>query len=153
VGMLFGTFLGAAIAANSNSAAAAAPATGAGAIPPGKRGVGMTPGDAQLSRYDGRYQKAGVEPPHKCTIASSTRIAQQLDPRWTYQGFEGCFPSDPRPSMQEGEAQVTTPTGSKTIPIWTDNRLPDGGYNRGRMPTRLVLQCPYTGTLFQFFRT
>lgn len=104
--------------------------------------------DMNPSRYDpARF--AGREPPHKCTAKSADAIAQQLPGApWrfagTVAGHEG---------MTEREATITTSMGAKTIPYWTDNMLPDGGRNRGMMPTRLVLQCPFTGQLWNWFRT
>lgn len=150
---LAGTALGAGLAAalsaaEPNTTTVTTTTTGAGALP--STGLGASP-HGEPERYDpARY--AGKRPPHECTKASATKIAQQIDPNWRFVDFEGCFPSDPRPSMTETMTQVTTPMGAKTIPIWTDNALPGGGRNRGRMPTRLILQCPYTGALFQFFQ-
>ena len=85
-----------------------------------------------VERYDpARY--AGKEPPHRCTRASSTAIARQIDPAWTIapgsaSGVDG---------MTEIMANVVTPMGPKTIPTWQKGQ-------------QMVLQCPYTGELFLF---
>lgn len=82
--------------------------------------------------YDpARY--AGKEPPHRCTRASATAIARQIDPAWTIapgsaSGVDG---------MTEIMANVVTPMGPKTIPTWQKGQ-------------QMVLQCPYTGELFLF---
>jgi len=125
---------------------------------PGARVIGMGAARATCC-FHGPMTPAPTT--HRCTAGSATKIAQQIDPDgagfgWRY--VAGMLPSatgqrDPRPTMKQGSAQVTTEMGPKTIPFWTDNALPGGGFNRGRMALRLVLQCPYTGELFQFFRS
>jgi hypothetical protein len=153
-GTALGAFAGAAMsAATPNTVTTTTTTTGAGKLPKPEvtralaglgAGVGADklpkPGnvlasDASLSRYDGRYQLAGVEPPHKCTAASAQAIARQLDPRWTYAGSVSSVRG-----MKETMAHVTTSMGSKTIPTWTDGKS-------------LVIQCPYTGEHFRFTRS
>ena len=99
-----------------------------------------------VERYDPK-RYAGKEPPHRCTAASATAIAQQLPGApWVYAGIVTSHDG-----MRESTAPVTTPMGSKTIPYWTDNLLPGGGRNRGLMPTHLIIQCPYTGEMWSLF--
>jgi hypothetical protein len=128
-GMLGGAFTGAALAAYEPPGT---PGTVAG-LP---RGVGKTPSGLGAA-------------PHKCTIASATKIAQQIPGApWVYAGsITGVA------NMTEARATVVTPQGTKTIPYWYDNVLPDGiTRNRGLMPMRLVIQCPHSGELFRFQR-
>jgi hypothetical protein len=92
---------------------------------------------AEPSRYDGRYEKAGVEPPHKCTAKSALAIAQQLPGApWVHEQSLPKTASIPWPTV-EREYDVTTTMGSKRIPVWLGNG-------------RLVLRCPYTGSWFVF---
>lgn len=109
------------------------------------RGIGAGAADV-VERFDPK-RYAGREPPHRCTAASATAIAQQLPGApWVYDGVV-----TNHDGMRELTARVTTPMGSKMIPYWTDNLLPGGGRNRGTMPTHLVIQCPYTGEQWSLF--
>jgi len=127
IGLLVGTFTGAALAANSNP-----PATGTGmsGLP---KGLGAAPGLAAV--------------PHKCTAQSAARIAQQIptgmqDVTWRYQRS---VPPGQDVGFQTRviERDVTTPQGPKRIPV----RLgPVGHVGEGYM----VLTCPYTSEQFVF---
>jgi hypothetical protein len=117
-GMALGAGLGAAWATPSQPVSGA---TGTAGLPRGLGAVseGTKALQTEPSRYDStRY--LGKEPPHKCTVASATKIVQQIDPNWRYSTVKGGYPTDsgtdPRSSMHESSAQVTTPMGAKTIP-------------------------------------
>lgn len=142
-GTALGAFAGAALsAAEPNTTTVTTTTTGAGALP--GAGLGALP-QGEPSRFDGRYAKAGVQPPHKCTAASAANIAKQLDPSWRV-----VIPIQPVFGKSSGEGlgrgwvenmvDVTTPMGAKKIPIWM--------YGSGQM----ALQCPYTGEYFFFSR-
>jgi hypothetical protein len=108
----------------------------------------MTGQVTSLPAYGYGFSGLGAAP-HKCTVASATKIAQQLPGApWVYAGSISGIAG-----MAQGQATVTTPSGTKTIPYWWDNVLPDGGRNRGRMPMRLVLQCQVSKELFRFERS
>jgi hypothetical protein len=154
-GTAAGAFLGAALSAPTSAAG-----TGTAGLPAGvgalRTGLGPSEGTKALprnlgepARFDGRYQKAGVEPPHKCTAKSADAIAQQLPGApWRFAGNW-----DDVSSMRESSATISTPRGQKTIPYWTDNLLPGGGRNRGMMPMHLSIQCPFTGERWHWFRS
>ena len=115
-------------------------------VPAGVGAAPMSAADAVVERYDPK-RYAGREPPHRCTAASATAIAQQLPGApWVYAGVVANHDG-----MKESTAPVITPMGSKTIPYWTDNLLPSGYRNRGTMPTHLVIQCPFTGEQWSLF--
>jgi Glycosyl transferase family 2 len=95
-------------------------------------GAAMSAEDANVTEYDpARY--AGKPPPHRCSAASASGIAKQLDPRWKYVSS----PKELPVGAVKTYATVQTPTAKKNIPTWTE-----GG--------TLFLQCPYTGQLFAF---
>lgn len=86
-----------------------------------------------VERYDPK-RYAGKEPPHRCTAASATMIAQQIPGGpWKYAGTV-----DSVAGWRETTASVVTPMGAKNIPVWSDGT--------GRIST----QCPYTGQRFAF---
>ena len=88
-----------------------------------------------VERYDPK-RYAGREPPHRCTVASATAIAQQLPGApWKYAGTVASTAG-----MGETIAPVVTPMGSKSIPVW---HAADGS---------IVTQCPYSGQAFRFVR-
>jgi len=97
-----------------------------------KVGEGMSPEDAAVSEYDPERYK-GRPPPHRCSAASSSQIAKQLDPRWSYASSPSQLPAGAKKSYVE----VQTPTAKKKIPTWTAG-------------SSLILQCPYTGQYFKF---
>jgi hypothetical protein len=86
-----------------------------------------------VERYDPK-RYAGKVPPHTCTAASATAIAQQLPGApWKYAGTVASTAG-----MSETTAPVTTPMGKKNIPVW---HAADGS---------ITTQCPYSGQLFHF---
>jgi len=142
---LAGTVIGAAVGATWGMPASAS-GTGAGSFPAGvgRAGLGAA-SSSEPSRYDPK-RYAGKEPPHKCSAASSAQIAKQIDPRWEpivpIQPVFGKWSGQGLPAGYfESSANVTTPRGAKTIPVWT--------YRDG---TKMAIQCPYTGQYFFFGR-
>lgn len=140
---LAGTALGAGIAAalsaaEPNTVTTTTTTTGAGALPAGLGAAPLSANDASVERYDpARY--AGRQPPHKCTVASSTKIAQQIPGApWLYERSLPPGSSPPWPSVEQMH-NVTTPTAKKRIPVQMGNG-------------RLALTCPYTGSVFLFYR-
>ena len=88
---------------------------------------------AAVERYDPK-RYAGKAPPHVCTAASATAIAQQLPGApWVYAGTVASTAG-----MRETISAVTTPMGKKNIPVW---HASDGA---------VVTQCPYSGQRFLF---
>lgn len=88
-----------------------------------------------VERYDPK-RYAGREPPHRCTVASATAIAQQLPGApWVYAGTVASTAG-----MRETISAVTTPMGRKNIPVW---HASDGS---------ITTQCPYTGSRFRFVK-
>ena len=92
----------------------------------------MSAEDAAVERYDPKRYNG--KPPHVCTVASATTIAQQLPGApWRYVGTVTSTTG-----MRESAAKVQTPTAAKNIPVW---HAGDGS---------IVTQCPYSGQLFHF---
>lgn len=93
--------------------------------------------------YPEAYRVVSAAPlrlPHKCTAASSAKIAAQIDPAWKFAG------SQPpgfwiRCRTRQLEHDVVTATGPKRIPAW---------YCGDDM---MLLKCPYTGEVFIFRRS
>jgi hypothetical protein len=142
---LAGTAIGAAVGATWGMPANGS-GTGTAGLPAGvgRAGLGAA-SQGEPSRYDPK-RYAGKDPPHKCSAASSAQIAKQIDPRWTpletIQPVYGKSCGQGLPAgYTESTANVTTPMGAKTIPVWT--------YRDG---TKMALQCPYTGQYFFFSR-
>ena len=135
LGTAAGAFAGAAWAAPESNTVVTT-TTGAAGLPRRPSGVGaISAADATLSRYDGRYD--GKEPPHRCTAASATAIAQQLPGApWTFERSLDKDASIPWPTVEQ-MYDVVTPMGPKTIPAQLGNG-------------RLVTRCPYTGQWFVF---
>ena len=98
-------------------------------------------------RYDPK-RYAGKVPPHVCSIASSTAIAQQI-PGAPYV-FERAVPNGgdfgwkvtSTGSSVERVFPVTTPMGKKNIPVQM--------VHIEGQPNRVILTCPYTGQHFAF---
>jgi len=94
--------------------------------------------NAQLQPGVAAPRRATPPPQHRCTVASATAIAQQIDNGgWRYMG-NGAG----QKLIAGSPAQARMPDGSsKSIPTWFTSQ------------GMLVLQCPYTGQLFMFTRS
>lgn len=94
--------------------------------------------NAQLQPGIAAPRRATPPPQHRCTVASATAIAQQIDNGgWRYMG-NGAG----QKLIAGSPAQARMPDGSsKSIPTWFTSQ------------GMLVLQCPYTGQLFMFTRS
>ena len=91
-----------------------------------------------VERYDPK-RYAGREPPHRCTVASATAIAQQLPGApWVFAGELPAGSPLPWPTT-ERIAPVTTPMGQKNIPMQVAS---DG--------VHMSITCPFTGAEFLF---
>jgi hypothetical protein len=91
-----------------------------------------------VERYDPK-RYAGREPPHRCTVASATAIAQQLPGApWVFAGELPAGSPLPWPTTEQ-IAPVTTPMGKKNIPMQV---TADG--------IHMSITCPYTGSEFLF---
>jgi hypothetical protein len=91
-----------------------------------------------VERYDPK-RYAGREPPHRCTVASATAIAQQLPGApWKFQGELPVGSALPWPTT-ERVYPVVTPMGKKNIPVQV---TADGQH--------ISTTCPYTGAVWTF---
>jgi hypothetical protein len=94
--------------------------------------------NAQLQPGVAAPRRATPPPQHRCTVASATAIAQQIDSGgWRYVGS-----GVGQKFMQGSTVSVSLPDGStKAIPTWFTHQ------------GMLVLRCPVTGELFMFTRS